>query len=112
MNCKQGDMAVVIRRSNINPRSVGLIVKVLRRKPNGSYTNHGLGSNEPTWLVEASGPVLVQMGAPGNTTMAKRFLVPDAAMRPLRGDLSEDETTTESPVETVRQIIEREVSRA
>lgn len=90
MNCKQGDLAVVVKTSRVNPKSLGMIVRCLRRGISGDYSQTpGLGRNEPTWIVEASRPTLVQVIG-DVTTMSVEFAVPDAAMRPIRpGDVED-----------------------
>ena len=86
MNCKPGDLAVVIRPAPQEPRALGAFVKVIRRNGFASYTGIGLGANEPRWIVETSSKYLCTSGR-----ALSRFCVPDALLRPIRPGDEEDE---------------------
>jgi hypothetical protein len=70
MNCKQGDLAVVIK-SNFEPKYIGSIVKCVQLS--NSF-------DEPGWIVEP------QLGNWGE--------IADGILRPIRPNEGEDETLT------------------
>lgn len=92
MNCKQGDLAVIVRAPAYNPQALGLMVQVVEFAGYGLYasTVPGLGNHEPKWLVSASRPVRCAFGQDH-----RDFVVPDAVMRPIRPGDTEDETPAE-----------------
>ena len=92
MNCKQGDLAIVIRSKLGN---LGKIVRILEPfykgfiGPDGrSYGNIG---DEPTWIVECDSGLVVQR-INGGTISLKIRAFSDAGLRPLRDQPGDDET--------------------
>jgi hypothetical protein len=92
MNCKPGDLAVIVRQATNEPRSLGAIVEVLRAGPGSCY--HGLVGLQPNWWVRSSSPL--RTFAHGERT---EFVVPDAYMRPLRDSDGADEMLVGKPQE-------------
>lgn len=82
MNCKQGDLAIVVRSYAGNE---GKIVTCLKLLPAGS--NNYLTSDGVLWETDVELNTLNGFNEPIKKT---RFM-PDSHLRPLRGDLSEDD---------------------
>lgn len=78
MNCKQGDIAVIVKVPPKDPKALGLVVKV------GSFAISPRG--RPAWIVELPRPVT---GA--NGYVGRRMTCPDACLRPIRDQDGEDE---------------------
>lgn len=81
MNCKQGDLAIIVRA--YNPENLGKIVTCIRliqprnwREPNGSI------SEEPTWEID-----IPLRGFSGNASP----LICDFQLRPIRDNDGKDE---------------------
>jgi hypothetical protein len=91
MNCKPGDMAVVVRiPSPEAERNLGMLVRVVRAAPSLST----LDSYRDWWMCEALSPFIgwrsgVRLDVPAGTECA----VPDAVLKPLQdpGDDAVDE---------------------
>lgn len=86
MNCKQGDMAIVIKGASANSPNIGRVVTCLKLHPAGYMRL--LVSRGVVWEVDRDIA----------TTHGKFHFMYDAWLRPLRGDLSGDETDTETPI--------------
>lgn len=88
MNCKPGDLAIVVY--DTQPRNIGQIVKVLRA---ASRPQHGEWEVEPTspnflihWIAKDRN---VRFGDYKNW---RWIVVPDSDLRPIRGDgITEEE---------------------
>ena len=91
MNCKQGDLAIVVRSYAGNE---GKIVKCLKLYPAGSFSIPEIYG--PVWDVGGE----FRRGNPqtGEVYTFKHGGMPDSFLRPLRGDLSNDEVDTETPI--------------
>ena len=89
MNCKTGDLAVVIRSRN--PDSLGAIVEVVRP------FNYSLrGASDPMWWVRTTGRVLTAVGGfSGDRIPCREGGIEDRHLRPISGipepDFSEAE---------------------
>jgi len=90
MNCKQGDLAIIVTSYSGNE---GMIVRCVRylgpityQYPNGSLESHD------SWEVDHA--LKTTRGTYSNHVI-------DAYMRPLRGDLLNDETTHSKELESV-----------
>lgn len=82
MNCRQGDLAVVIRTDTDETRdNIGAIVMCARRYDNSD----GL----PAWVVESQGRGLIGWSARG-LTADWRVVVRDRNLRPIRGEPERD----------------------
>jgi hypothetical protein len=98
MNCKPGDLAVIIR--DRITENIGLLVEV-----QDDLDSHWQDDPCPHWLVVSRGkPLLSRLyddGAPiGEFEYAMDAYVPDADLRPIRdpGDDAQDETLDWLPV--------------
>lgn len=79
MNCKPGDLAVIVRSAD--GAAVGRIVEVLMG--DGSHSEFG-----HIWRVKSRGKGVVTI----HGTLAVFFHMPDAWLRPIRDDGGQDET--------------------
>lgn len=93
MNCKPGDLAVIV--SAPNRAALGLFVNVIELDGGVSANARHLGS--PLWVIEASGGA-IPCGKNGKPH--KRVTAPDSALRPIRnpGEDARDETLEWLPV--------------
>jgi hypothetical protein len=86
MNCKQGDLAVVVRAKR--KENLGKILRCVRlhtdkwRDADGRQWSDG-PHEAPRWVVDKPVP---------NTCGVNIFTVPDAVLRPIRPNEGEDET--------------------
>lgn len=98
MNCKPGDLAVMVRASC--PENVGRIVLVLPEDPYYDL-RHG-----HVWFTQAANPAPTAWAVDGTKTgRAKpKAHVPDAWLRPIRdpGEDARDETLEWLPVPSTR----------
>ena len=86
MNCKPGDLAVII--SSDGGHNLGKIVRVLQLHWSSEYDLDGARFNKsdgPRWILEK--PIDNIEGDP-------LFTFPDAALRPIRDSDGEDESLT------------------
>lgn len=98
MNCKPGDLAVIVGFNPLIPEITGRIVEVLSaapaagdfRLPDGR-TNEAAGPG--FWIVKFQNPVRARLDS-GGTRLALYGACPDRRLRPLRGDPGADETMT------------------
>ena len=79
LNCKPGDLAVVITAHN--PENIGTIVRVIKKHPNQNALVDFKGSH--IWMAEAPRPMLYDVG--GKMVRRRKGAVPDAILRPIRG---------------------------
>lgn len=93
MNCKKGDLAVVVR-SDDSPEHVGLIVRVVSGP---EHFDFGVGYPKLLWRIESSTPMRVRDPRFGREWSARTALHPDAWLRPIRDNDGEDETLTWAP---------------
>ena len=88
MNCKQGDIAYVFKSVAGN---YGRVVTCLKLHPAGTDNYaEDIGS---LWETEGLFNTILDDG-----TVEQTKFVPDANLRPLRGDLSNNEVDTETPI--------------
>lgn len=92
MNCKPGDLAVMVRSKANNEGRIVEIVSPLGHEPFFDGARWGIGAGF-CWLVRsASGPVRsVRRG------LHLEFPCPDAWLRPIRDNDGEDESLTWAP---------------
>ena len=83
LNCKPGDLAVVITAHN--PENIGTILRVIKKHHNQNALVDFKGSH--IWMAEAPRPMLYDVGG----KMVRRGAVPDAILRPIRGLPANDE---------------------
>ena len=85
MNCKKGDLAVIVRQAPLDPRSLGAIVEVVETGPTIKF--HVLGGGVfPSWFVRSKEPFVMHNGR-----KSTYFFVPDALLRPIRDNDGQDE---------------------
>jgi hypothetical protein len=102
MNCKPGDLAIIV--VSPLPQYIGLPVTVLHAGfPRDYAAPYKHFANKPVWIVRSSSLVAVRP-FPGSESrvMDTEFAVPDAALRPIRPqpDDAVDETLLWLPVPT------------
>jgi hypothetical protein len=84
MNCKPGDLAIVVDAHN--PCNIGSILRILK-----SHNDQNALSIEPgdhIWLVQATHPQAYERGQ--KIIYRMKGPVPDSVLRPIRGLTSED----------------------
>jgi hypothetical protein len=97
MNCKPGDLAVIVR--SVDPRlaqNIGLIIKVVRPFLNGQRTPDGRtywNSDQPRWLVHSTSASLWD-----GVVKSCWHVCFDASLRPIRDQPGADQTLTWKPV--------------
>lgn len=82
MNCKPGDLAVILWTRNY-PENIGALVRVLHDSPNGPLPEYG-----HQWSVEPLQRVMTSIGKAGP---GGEFSMPDRFLRPLRDNDGDDE---------------------
>lgn len=90
MNCKPGDLAIIVHQSESAP-NVGRIVEVIR-----FYGERGRGK-WPCWVVHASSPLNAFNALTKAPTKAVDMIIPDAWLRPVSGLSIDEETRDEVP---------------
>ena len=86
LNCKPGDLAVVITAHN--PENIGTILRVIKKHHNQNALVDFKGSH--IWMAEAPRPMLYDVG--GKMVRRRKGAVPDAILRPIRGLPTADKT--------------------
>lgn len=81
MNCKQGDLAVIVSASN--RLMLGKFVTCIRRY-DGPWRN---GDVEPGWVIDQEIKVISSSGE-----VNVQSVITDEALRPIRNDPGQDET--------------------
>ena len=90
MNCKQGDLAIFVRgRDGSKSPNIGKIFTCIRLATKEEIEATFISDGRIVWITDT--PIKWALG--GNMCM-----VTDEAIRPLRGDLSNDEVDTETPI--------------
>ncbi len=94
MNCKPGDLAVVVRARN-TPELTGRIVRVIRSaRPDDRFEGRGWRpTSEAAWVVTSEGTPLPWRLISGSLIFVASRPVCDFMLRPIRGDESADTTT-------------------
>lgn len=103
MNCKPGDLAVVIRNSTVDDTLMGRLVRVLHAAPMGDYVlPDGMAAYnqhaDRSWVCESLGAPFIAplLGSWRRTRLARYAGIADWGLRPIRGD--------ESPETIVREL--------
>ncbi|WP_156545811.1 hypothetical protein [Cupriavidus sp. D384] len=89
MNCKPGDMAIVLRADGA-PASIGRIVEVIEVAPDID--------GQPAWVVRFQGVGVCKNKETGELTLDTDADCPDAWLRPISGVPVEDEQHDEVTV--------------
>lgn len=90
MNCKQGDLAIVVRgRNGSKSPNIGKVLTCIRLATKEELKATFIAEGIIVWVTDT--PIELALGG----TM---FMVSDNVIRPLRGDLSNDEVDTETPI--------------
>jgi hypothetical protein len=79
LNCKPGDMAVIITAHNLE--NIGTILRVLKTHKNQKAVV--ADKEDHIWLAVAPRPMTYEVG--GKLIHRKRGAVPDSVLRPIRG---------------------------
>ena len=94
LNCKPGDLAVIIRADHPETRpNIGAVVEVLRRWSPFDMLVHGRVS----WIVATKGRKLMGFGSDGSVEPCGEIGVFDAYLRPLRPDETPESVEREEP---------------
>lgn len=98
MNCKPGDLAVVIG-PGITPGIVGRFVTVIRPAVMGERFPSDIGTirwtgDVPAWVVESANPLPWLASKSNRLHHMNRRAIGDAYLRPIRDQPGEDETLT------------------
>ena len=76
MNCKPGDLAIIVRCGSVT-ENIGRIVEVLRA--GGEMRGH------PLWVVGCPSPLIAVVPETGQRVPRHSGLIPDAWLRPVSG---------------------------
>ena len=93
MNCKQGDLAIVVRsKTGLNLGKIVRCVRFAGRLPADPTTGNKWedGEENDHWEID---PPLVSRGS-SSGKFTPLLVYPDFRLRPLRGDLLDNETET------------------
>ena len=101
LNCKPGDLAVIV--DAYNPENIGTFVKVLKAHKNQFDLVKPEG--DVLWLVEASRPMSYDVS--GRIYKRKKGAAPDSSIRPIRGIME----LADIAVENLKQEIYKEFRR-
>ncbi len=96
MNCKPGDLAVVVS-AGATPEMIGAIVLVKRATVPGEPNEAGTAvfrANGPAWIVEAISGRIPTRYNDGSLEFSTWRSVLDRCLRPIRDNDGEDETLT------------------
>ena len=88
MNCKPGDLAIVIKSDY--PADIGMIVRVV-----GPAADAWVHDDVPEWLVESDRISVVADYDTGTEKLSLDFDIPDAWLRPISGLPVDEETRDE-----------------
>ena len=98
MNCKPGDLAVIVDSHKNNPDSAGAICEVVCSVsfgdvtlPNGTPSYYS--RTEPGWVIKLHSKVMVKWWD-GVMRRAEYACCPDSKLRPIRDNPGQDETLT------------------
>lgn len=90
MNCRQGDLAIVVRgRNGSKSPNIGKVLTCIRLATKEELKATLIAEGIIVWVTDT--PIEWSLGG----TM---LMVSDNVIRPLRGDLSSDEVYTETPI--------------
>lgn len=94
MNCKPGDLAIIVRVDDRGDRdAIGLIVEVMRAAAAVDWTD----ANQPEWQCRSRAPFRARDMRTGAIVLSNEFDVKDSWLRPISGvpvtDDVEDEVT-------------------
>lgn len=89
MNCKPGDLAIIIGDDPKNPGLVGMIVEVLYPPPAGPFdlpngTGHKAVNRPGCWVIRFTRPVPVRW-SPKKRVPNEYAVCPDSKLKPLPG---------------------------
>lgn len=98
MNCKPGDLAVIVGVGS--SKSLGRFVEVVSLWTGGQHGGLFYASNEPAWICKAVGSPLVFNAPWGEEIAVDSRPIADSCLRPIRdpGEDATDETLTWLPV--------------
>lgn len=97
MNCKPGDLAVVVG-AKLTPELIGAIVRVVRPALPGERYGSGWVFNPrtdgPFWVISGEGRLLPTRGSKGTFKLVGERPALDSMLRPIRDQPGADETLT------------------
>jgi hypothetical protein len=97
LNCRPGDLAVIVADHKTHPDTVGLLCNVLHQSPAGDFLlPDGVltaATHHPSWVIKLSRPVQLRW-YDGIIRPATYASCPDSHLRPIRNDPGADETLT------------------
>jgi len=95
LNCKPGDLAVIIADHKLHPDSGGRLCDVLFESPAGYFDlPDGVPTESttwPSWVIKLHNPILI-LWPDGISGPANYASCPDAKLRPIRDQPGADET--------------------
>lgn len=97
MNCKPGDLAVIIRTKSPNKANVGKIVKVIDRYLDDKFFGYSTDQSMVWWWVESAGSDLLLQNARGTDILGfvKSRPMKDCSLHPIRGLEKTEEQTNQ-----------------
>jgi hypothetical protein len=102
MNCKPGDLAVIVSGSKTNPQIAGMFCEVLYLAPSGNFRfPNGVTApdrvREASWLIKFATRIPVHY-LDGVYRPSEYAVCIDSKLRPIRDTDGQDETLTWAPV--------------
>lgn len=95
LNCKAGDLAVIVGDHKTHPGTAGMLCHILSASPVGPFRlpDGHLAEAEwfPSWVIELSHPILMKWND-GVVRPVTYATCPDAKLRPIRDTPGDDET--------------------
>jgi hypothetical protein len=99
MNCKPGDLAVIVR--SVNKENIGLFVEVIEPCGNAFGGVRLTREPGPVWRCKSKG-LMTYMGINGSVLQANEGPVPDAVLWPIRpGQTKAKSSVTDQPKSVV-----------
>lgn len=109
LNCRPGDLAVIVRPTLHGPQLLGTIVTVLRAAPPHDFRLPDgfkqFNDSPGYWVIELPRPIEVPIMFRGvhGTRLSLYGIAPDSAMRPIRDNPGADQTLDWAPVPAKRE---------
>lgn len=94
MNCKPGDLAVIVFA--LTGESLGILVEVLHRWEGGSHNGQRFANDAPAWVVKSLGRNLVSVDSRGRRHEHSSRPVADVCLRPIRDQPDNEQFVVEA----------------